>query len=302
MSVIQVTHLRKRYGDLVAVEDVSFAVEPGEIFGVLGPNGAGKTTTVECVAGLRVPDGGEVSVLGLDPRRDAAQLRQRVGVQLQESQLPDRLRVAEALELYASFYRNPADPAALIDKLGLGEKRDTAYKKLSGGQKQRLSIALALVGNPEIAILDELTTGLDPQARRDTWGLIEQVRDSGVTIVLVTHFMEEAERLCDRVAVIDRGRVVALDSPAGLVSTVAPEQRIRFRPSVPVDDRLLTDLPEVTDVHRTGSQVVVTGTGELLHAVTSVLARHQIVAADLRLEQSTLDDAFVELTGHRSTN
>ncbi|MFF0121402.1 ABC transporter ATP-binding protein [Micromonospora arida] len=302
MPVIEVTHLKKRYGDLVAVDDVSFAVEAGEIFGVLGPNGAGKTTTVECVAGLRVPDGGGVSVLGLDPRRDAAQLRQRVGVQLQESQLPDRLRVAEALELYASFYRNPADPAALIDKLGLGDKRNTAYKKLSGGQKQRLSIALALVGNPEIAILDELTTGLDPQARRDTWGLIEQVRDSGVTIVLVTHFMEEAERLCDRVAVIDRGRVVALDSPAGLVSTVAPEQRIRFRPSAPVDDRLLTDLPEVSAVQRTGSQVVVTGTGDLLHAVTSVLARHQIVAADLRLEQSTLDDAFVELTGHRPAN
>ncbi|MET8039798.1 ABC transporter ATP-binding protein [Micromonospora sp. NPDC005215] len=302
MSVIEVTHLRKRYGDLVAVDDVSLTVEAGEIFGVLGPNGAGKTSTVECVAGLRVPDGGGVSVLGLDPRRDAAQLRQRVGVQLQESQLPDRLRVAEALELYASFYRNPADPAGLIDKLGLGDKRNTAYKKLSGGQKQRLSIALALVGNPEIAILDELTTGLDPQARRDTWGLIEQVRDSGVTIVLVTHFMEEAERLCDRVAVIDRGRVVALDSPAGLVSTVAPQQRIRFRPSTPVDDRFLTDLPEVSAVQRTGSQVVVTGTGELLHAVTSVLARHQIVAADLRLEQSTLDDAFVELTGHRPAN
>ncbi|GGO11809.1 ABC transporter ATP-binding protein [Micromonospora parathelypteridis] len=299
MAVIEVTHLKKRYGDLMAVNDVSFTVEAGEIFGVLGPNGAGKTTTVECVAGLRVPDGGGVSVLGLDPRRDATQLRQQVGVQLQESQLPDRLRVAEALELYASFYRNPADPAALIDKLGLGEKRNTAYKKLSGGQKQRLSIALALVGNPKIAILDELTTGLDPQARRDTWGLIEQVRDSGVTIVLVTHFMEEAERLCDRVAVIDRGQVVALDSPAGLVSTVAPEQRIRFRPSAPIDDRLLTDLPEVTGVQRTGSQVVVTGTGEMLHAVTSVLARHQIVAADLRLEQSTLDDAFVELTGHR---
>ncbi|MBQ1018099.1 ABC transporter ATP-binding protein [Micromonospora sp. D93] len=302
MPVIEVTHLKKLYGDLVAVDDVSLAVEAGEIFGVLGPNGAGKTTTVECVAGLRVPDGGGVSVLGLDPRRDAAQLRQRVGVQLQESQLPDRLRVSEALELYASFYSNPADPAELIDKLGLGDKRNTAYKKLSGGQKQRLSIALALVGNPEIAILDELTTGLDPQARRDTWGLIEQVRDSGVTIVLVTHFMEEAERLCDRVAVIDRGRVVALDSPAGLVSTVAPEQRIRFRPSAPVDDRLLTDLPEVSAVQRTGSQVVVIGTGELLHAVTSVLARHQIVAADLRLEQSTLDDAFVELTGHRPAN
>ncbi|MFD0784597.1 ABC transporter ATP-binding protein [Micromonospora azadirachtae] len=299
MPVIEVTNLHKRYGDLVAVADVSFAVEAGEIFGVLGPNGAGKTTAVECVSGLRAPDGGAVSVLGLDPRRDGARLRQRVGVQLQESQLPDRLRVAEALELYASFYRNPADPARLIDDLGLGDKRDTPYKKLSGGQKQRLSVALALVGNPEIAILDELTTGLDPQARRDAWGLIERVRDRGVTIVLVTHFMEEAERLCDRVAVIDRGRVVALDSPAGLVSRVAPEQRIRFRPSSPVEDHLFTDLPGVSAVTRSGSQVVVTGTGELLHAVTTVLARNRIVAADLRLEQSTLDDAFVELTGQR---
>jgi ABC-2 type transport system ATP-binding protein len=302
MPVIEVTNLHKRYGDLVAVDDVSFTVAAGEIFGVLGPNGAGKTTTVECLAGLRVPDGGGVSVLGLDPRRDASPLRQRLGVQLQESQLPDRLRVAEALELYASFYPQPADPARLIDELGLGDKRNTPYKKLSGGQKQRLSVALALVGNPEIAILDELTTGLDPQARRDTWGLIERVRDRGVTIVLVTHFMEEAERLCDRVAVIDSGRVVALDTPSGLVSRVAPTQRIRFRPSAPVDDKLFTDLPEVTAVARTGSQVVVTGTGELLHAVTAVLARNQIVAADLRLEQSTLDDAFVELTGHRSAD
>ncbi|MFU8853088.1 ABC transporter ATP-binding protein [Micromonospora sp. SL1-18] len=299
MPVIEVTNLHKRYGDLVAVDDVSFTVEAGEIFGVLGPNGAGKTTTVECLAGLRVPDGGGVSVLGLDPRRDAALLRQRLGVQLQESQLPDRLRVAEALELYASFYREPADPARLLDELGLGDKRNTPYKKLSGGQKQRLSIALALVGNPEIAVLDELTTGLDPQARRDAWGLIERIRDRGVTIVLVTHFMEEAERLCDRLAVIDQGRIVALDTPAGLVSRVAPTQRIRFRPSAPVDDRLFTDLPEVTAVTRTGNQVVVTGTGEVLLAVTAVLARNQIVAADLRLEQSTLDDAFVELTGHR---
>ncbi|WFE46213.1 ABC transporter ATP-binding protein [Verrucosispora sp. WMMD1129] len=299
MPVIEVTSLHKRYGETVAVADVSFDVEAGEIFGVLGPNGAGKTTTVECVAGLRVPDGGGVSVLGLDPRRDATRLRQLVGVQLQESQLPDRLRVAEALELYASFYREPADPTQLIGELGLDEKRNTPYEKLSGGQKQRLSIALALVGNPRIAILDELTTGLDPQARRDTWGLIERVRDRGVTILLVTHFMEEAERLCDRLAVIDKGRVVALDTPAGLVSAVAPEQRIRFRPSTPLDDRLLTGLPQVTTVTRSGSQIVVTGTGDVLHAVTSVLARHQITAAELRLEQATLDDAFVELTGRR---
>ncbi|MGC5029061.1 ABC transporter ATP-binding protein [Micromonospora sp. DT229] len=302
MPVIEVSNLHKRYGETVAVQEVSFEVAAGEIFGILGPNGAGKTTTVECVAGLRVPDGGEVSVLGLDPRRDATRLRQLVGVQLQESRLPDRLRVAEALDLYASFYRAPADPAALIEELGLDAKRSTPYDKLSGGQKQRLSIALALVGNPKIAILDELTTGLDPQARRDTWNLIERVRDRGVTIVLVTHFMEEAERLCDRLAVIDKGRVVALDSPAGLVSAVAPEQRIRFRPSAPLDDQLLAELPQVTSVTRSGAQVVVTGTGEVLHAVTSVLARNQIIAADLRLEQATLDDAFVELTGRRLTD
>jgi ABC-2 type transport system ATP-binding protein len=302
VSIIEVTDLHKRYGDHVAVQDVAFAVERGEIFGILGPNGAGKTTTVECVAGLRVPDAGTISVSGLDPRRDRDELRQRVGVQLQESQLPDRLKVWEALELYSSFYRKPADWERLIEELGLAGKRDTAYKKLSGGQKQRLSIALALVGSPQIAILDELTTGLDPQARRDTWQVIERVRDSGVTVVLVTHFMAEAEHLCDRLAVIDSGRVVAIDSPAGLVSRVDPEQRIRFRPSVPFDDRILAELPEVNAVTRSGTQMLVTGTGNLLHAVTSVLARHQIVAAELRLEQTNLDDAFVELTGRKLDN
>src|SRR5687767_15466161 len=192
MAIIEVSNLRKRYGDTVAVDDVSFTVEAGEIFGVLGPNGAGKTTTVECVEGLRVPDQGSITVLGLNPQRDRAALRQRLGVQLQESKLPDRLRVWEALDLYSSYYRRPADWNRLLEILGLAEKRNTPYAKLSGGQKQRLSIALALVGNPTVAILDELTTGLDPQARRDTWDLIEQVRDSGVTIVLVTHFMDEA--------------------------------------------------------------------------------------------------------------
>ncbi|MEV4759131.1 ABC transporter ATP-binding protein [Micromonospora sp. NPDC049559] len=299
MPIIEVTNLRKRYGDRVAVRDVSFEVAEGEIFGLLGPNGAGKTTTVECVAGLRIPDSGAVSVLGFDPRRDAAELRQLVGVQLQESRLPDRIRVGEALDLYSSFYRRPADWTELLDELGLAEQRNTAYKKLSGGQRQRLSIALALVGSPRVAILDELTTGLDPQARRDTWQLIERVRERGVTIVLVTHFMEEAERLCDRLAVIDSGGVVAVDSPAGLVARVDPEQRLRFRPSVPLDDALLTGLAEVTSVRSSGGQTVVTGRGDLLQAVTSVLARHRIVAADLRIEQPSLDDAFVELTGHR---
>ena len=218
-------------------------------------------------------------------------------MQLQESELPDRLRVGEALELYASFYPSPADPDALLEELGLAEHRRTAYRKLSGGQKQRVSIALALVGNPEVAVLDELTTGLDPQARRDTWDLIEAVRDRGVTILLVTHFMAEAERLCDRIAVVDAGRVVALDTPAGLVARAGGEQRIRFRPSEPVADEVLTALPEVRRVERHGGQVVVVGGGNVLHAVTSVLARHGVVANELRVDQAGLDDAFVALTG-----
>jgi ABC-2 type transport system ATP-binding protein len=302
MAVVEVEHLHKQYGDQVAVDDLSFTVEQGEIFAILGPNGAGKTTTVEIIEGLRTPDSGTVRVLGLDPRRDGAELRQRVGVQLQEGQLPELVKVWEALDLYSSFYERPADWERLLDDLGLAGKRDTKFKHLSGGQKQRLSIALALVGNPEVAVLDELTTGLDPQARRDTWELIEQIRDRGVTVVLVTHFMDEAERLADRVAVIDAGRLVAIDSPAGLVSQVDGEQRIRFRPTAPLDEGLLTNLPEVHTVRRRGSQVLVTGNGDLLQAVTSVLARHRIVAQELRLEQANLDDAFVALTGRKLDN
>ena len=295
MTVIEVKNLQKRYGDTVAVRDVSLTVDRGEIFGILGPNGAGKTTTVECIAGLRRPDGGSITVLDRPPADPA--LRTLVGVQLQESQLQEKLSVREALELYSSFYPHPADWRELTRDLGLDGKLGTRYAKLSGGQKQRLSIALALIGNPRIAILDELTTGLDPQARRDTWDLIESIRDKGVTVVLVTHFMEEAERLCDRIAVIDSGRVVALDTPAGLIARISTEQRIRFRPSAPLDDALLAAQPEVTEVRHHGSQLEVVGTGNLLHAVTSVLATHQIIANDLRIEQANLDDAFVRLTG-----
>jgi ABC-2 type transport system ATP-binding protein len=297
MAFIEVTDLVKSYGGHRAVDGVSFTVDEGEIFGILGPNGAGKTSTVECVAGLRRRDSGTVSVMGLDPERDGPELKQILGVQLQESRLPDRLRVEEALELYGSFYRRRADPDELIDSLGLGARRKTPFGKLSGGQRQRLSIALALIGAPKVAVLDELTTGLDPQARRDTWDLIEQVRESGVTIVLVTHFMDEAERLCDRLAVIDAGKVVALDTPGGLTAGVSDEQRVRFRPSAPFPDELLLSLPEVAEIARSGPQVVVTGHGNLLQAVTSVLARKHIVAAELRVEQLTLDDAFVALTG-----
>ena len=302
MPVIEVDNLVKRYDDVPVVDDVSFTVEKGEIFAILGPNGAGKTTTVESIAGLRQPDAGRISVLGLDPQQDAAELRERLGVQLQESSLPDRIEVWEALDLYSSFYRNPVPWPDLLDQLGLTEKRDTRYAKLSGGQKQRLSIALALVGNPEIAILDELTTGLDPQARRDTWALVEQQRDRGVTIVLVTHFMEEAERLADRVALIDSGKVVALDTPAGLVSRADDEQRIRFRPSAPVDESELAALPDVTGVTKVGEQLLVTGVDNVLHSVTAYLARNQVIAYELRVEQVTLDDAFVALTGKTLRN
>ncbi|RSM52846.1 multidrug ABC transporter ATP-binding protein [Amycolatopsis sp. WAC 01376] len=297
MAIIEVENLVKRYGDHTAVDGVGFAVEQGEIFGILGPNGAGKTTTVECVEGLRVPDGGTIRVCGIDPRRETGELRQLLGAQLQESELPDKLEVGEAMELYGSFYREPADWRELLATLDLTDKIGTQFRRLSGGQKQRLSIALALVGNPRVAVLDELTTGLDPQARRDAWDLIERVRERGVTILLVTHFMEEAERLCDRLAVIDSGRVVALDTPAGLVAGVDDRQRIRFRPSAPLDHSVLTALPEVTSVGRAGDQLVVTGTGNLLLAVTTVLARNQVTAAGLRVEQASLDDAFVALTG-----
>jgi ABC-2 type transport system ATP-binding protein len=297
-AVIDVRNMHKSYGDTVAVDDVSFTVEQGEIFGILGPNGAGKTTAVECIEGLRTPDSGTIRVLGLDPLRDHGELAQRVGAQLQDSQLPERLRVGEAMELYSSFYREPADWVALLDTLGLSAKRGTRFGKLSGGQKQRLSIALALVGSPQVAVLDELTTGLDPQARRDTWALIEGVRDRGVTILLVTHFMEEAERLCDRVALIDSGKIVAMDTPSALAAGVADGQaRIRFRPSPRLDDRLLTGLPEVTSVTRRGDVVQVTGTGNVVAAVTSVLARNHIVAEQLRVDQASLEDAFVALTG-----
>ncbi|AGP52915.1 MULTISPECIES: ABC transporter ATP-binding protein [Streptomyces] len=304
MPLIEVSNLRKEYRNHVAVQDVSFSVEEGEIFGILGPNGAGKTTAVECIEGMRKRDGGEISVMGLDPLKDKdlAELRESIGIQLQQSELPPKMKVWEALELYSTFYRDPVDWRELIKDWGLSGKADTAYGSLSGGQQQRLSIALALVGKPRIAVFDELTTALDPHARRETWKLIEKVREQDVTVLLVTHFMEEAERLCDRIAIIESGRVVALDTPSGLVSRVDEQQIIRFKPSVPMDDELLTSLPEVSSVTRSKSQVTVVGKGNVVYAVISVLARNQIVANELRLEQASLDDAFVALTGSKPAN
>jgi ABC-2 type transport system ATP-binding protein len=300
MTVIEVDRLHKKYGAKVAVEDVTFSVEDGEIFGILGPNGAGKTTIVECIEGLRRPDRGSIRVLGLDPQHDRTELRQQVGAQLQESGLPDKITVAEAISLYGSFYRSPADGAALLEVLGLSGQRNRRYRKLSGGQKQRLSIALALIGRPRIAVLDELTTGLDPQARRDTWALVRDIRDTGVTIVLVTHLMEEAERLCDRAMLVTAGRVSANDSPSRLIASTGIQQRIRFHPSGQVTDGLLTALPGVTSVTRTGDEVIVTGIGDVLAAVTFALAHAGIVAERLDVQRASLEDAFVMLTG-RST-
>lgn len=218
MTVIELQGVYKQYGERFALEDVSLGVERGEILGLIGPNGAGKTTLVESIAGLRKADRGEIRVLGLDPQKDRQALRSRVGIQLQASQLPDKLKVWEALDMYGSFYAAPADGERLINSLGLSNKRNAYFESLSGGQKQRLSVALALVSNPEILILDELTTGLDPDARRNIWQLIQDVQARGVTILLVSHFMDEAERLCDRVAMLDEGRLVALDTPAGIVA------------------------------------------------------------------------------------
>ncbi|WP_028928486.1 ABC transporter ATP-binding protein [Pseudonocardia asaccharolytica] len=297
MAVIEVNGLLKRYGAQVAVDDVSFTVAEGEIFGVLGPNGAGKTTTVDCITGLRVPDRGTIEVLGLDPRRDGDTLRRVLGVQLQHGRLPERMTVGEAVALYASFYTDPADGDALLERLGLDRMRATRFGALSGGQQQRLAIVLALIGRPRIAVLDELTTGLDPQSRRNTWELVEQIRADGVTVLLVTHFMEEAERLCDRLALIDAGRVVAIDTPDGLVERVRAPQVIRFRPSEPVPDAVLLALPEVAAVTQHQGCVEVTGTGDVLAAVTTALAQRRIVAAELRITQPRLDDAFVALTG-----
>ncbi|HEU5031241.1 MAG TPA: ABC transporter ATP-binding protein [Spirillospora sp.] len=298
MAIIEVDGLTKRYGGRTALDGVSFSVEEGEIFGILGPNGAGKTTAVECLEGLRRPDAGTVRVLGLDPQADGRELHQRIGVQLQQTGLPGSIRVREALELYASFYASPRDPAELLAQWGLEDRRNTRVRSLSGGQAQRLYIALALVGAPRVAFLDELTTGLDPQARRATWDLIRRIRDDGVTVVLISHFMDEAEELCDRLAVFDAGRVVAAGTPGRLIEeATGGGGRMRFRPVDELDLALLAGVPGVTDVRRSGRHVVVTGRGDFATAVTSVLARNHIVVADLRIDQRTLDDAYLALTG-----
>jgi ABC-2 type transport system ATP-binding protein len=298
-QVIEVEGLRKRYGTAVAVADLSFTVAAGEIFGLLGPNGAGKTTTIECLLGLRRSDGGHLRVLGLDPQRDVATLRRRVGCQLQESALPDRLRVWEALELFAALAPGRSDWRRLLSEWGLAAKRDAAFATLSGGERQRLFVALALVNDPEIVFLDELTQGLDPGARRTAWELIRAVRERGTTVVLVTHFMDEAERLCDRVAVLVDGRAAALDTPQGLVSRFGGSTALTFT-FEPADIEWLGGLPHVHKVSRQSRLVRVEGTGAVVTVVAAELARRGIFPSDLRVEHATLEDVYLTLTGGAS--
>lgn len=294
--VITVENLRKAYGSFVAVEDVSFEVEEGEIFGLLGPNGAGKTTSVECVQGLRVRDGGSIRVLGLDPKTQATRLRQLVGSQLQESALPGRLKVWEALDLFATLVPGGPDWRQVMVRWGLAEKANASFSSLSGGQRQRLLVALAVVNEPKVVFLDEMTTGLDPAARRATWQLIEAIRDGGATLILVTHFMDEAEHLCDRLAVVDRGRVVATGSPQGLIAEHGGEQLLHFSTDRP-DVSFLEDIEWVDSVSRRGSRVLVAGHGPVLPLVGAELVKNNIVPTDLRVQQATLEDVFLRLTG-----
>jgi len=292
---VTVEHLVKKYGRVVAVNDVSLSIHEGEIFGIIGPNGAGKTTTVECISGLRAPNSGSISIYGLSPLKDRNAIREFVGVQLQESALPPRLRVGEAVRLFASFYPNPLDPDPLLESLGIKQMANSPFKNLSGGQKQRLSIALALVGSPRLAILDELTTGLDPEARREIWGLIERMRDRGVTVILVTHFMDEAERLCDRLALIDHGTVIALDTPEAIAAQ-AGGSRVRFVPSQPVDEQTLRAIPGVKEIERKERYVIVTGTGDLSGSVINALAAIGVRVSDVEARTGNLEDALIKLT------
>lgn len=300
--VIDVQNLHKSYGGTIAVDDISFSVQAGEIFGVVGPNGAGKTTTVESIIGLRRPDGGTVRVLGMDPQQKDQALRRRIGVQLQQAALPDRIKVWEALDLFSTFYPNPVSGERLLDEWGLSDKRNTSFANLSGGQQQRLFIALALLNDPEVVFLDELTTGLDPQARRATWEQIRAIRQRGKTVVLVTHFMDEAEALADRVAIIDNGRIVALDTPQALIDDLQTAKRVRFTNPNGFDPHVLQQIEGVTAVSQQGNQVTVQGRGSLLAHVATALAAHDIAPADLHAETADLEDVFIAHTARSVTS
>ena len=298
--VIQVSGIRKTYGKTVAVDDVSFEVSDGEIFGLIGPNGAGKTTTMECVEGIRKPNSGSIKVLGLDPFRDVYEVQERIGVQLQQAQLQKRIKVWEAMHLWASIYkRAPSAGDQLLDQLGLADKRNAWFMTLSGGQKQRLFIALALINDPEVVFLDELTTGLDPQARRKIWELVRGIRERGKTVFLTTHLMEEAERLCDRVAIIEHGRIIDIDQPQRLVDKYCPERSV----TIATDDARAADslgqVPGAQSVARQDSRITVRGVGNgFVTDVIRCLSENRITVTDFRTDMPNLEDVFIKLTGH----
>jgi len=298
--VIKAEGLRKIYGTTIAVDEVSFEVLEGEIFGMVGPNGAGKTTTIECLEGLRKPDGGNVTVLGINPQHDSHFLRAHTGMQLQQSNLPERMKVWEALDLYSSFYPKPINWEELLTQLGLKEKRNTPFSKLSGGQKQRLFIALALLPDPLLIFLDELTTGLDPQARHAIWDLVREVRSRGKTILLTTHYMEEAERLCDRVAILDHGRIVALDSPEALIRNLGAEEFIIFDVDSALPPAFENAISKLGRMEKQGDRIVIHGKGNTSNLVSEVVSQLTLLGIqfrDLRTEQPTLEDVFLNLTG-----
>lgn len=299
-TIIKVNGLCKTYGSVIAVDHISFEVFEGEIFGIVGPNGAGKTTTIECLEGLRKPDKGEISVLEVDPIKESQFIKHKTGMQLQDSNLPDHMKVWEALDLYSSFYKKPADWRELLIQLGLQEKANTLFPKLSGGQKQRLFVALALLPDPQLIFLDELTTGLDPQARHMIWDLIREVRSKGKTIVLTTHFMEEAEKLCDRVAILDHGKIVALDTPTNLIQRFSKGEGVAFRIDGDFSENFKKDLLEIGRVEKQGDMVTVYGNLKdvpLVLEVANQLVNHKVQFRELRSEQATLEDVFLNVTG-----
>lgn len=297
--VIQVSHIRKSYGATAAVSDVSFDVRQGEVFGLIGPNGAGKTTTMECVEGVRRPDAGHISILGLDPFRDVYQVQNRIGVQLQQAQLQKRIKVWEAVDLWASLYPNPVDGNRLLEQLGLADKRNAWFMTLSGGQKQRLFIALALINDPEVVFLDELTTGLDPQSRRAIWDLIRGIRDRGKTVFLTTHLMEEAERLCDRVAIIEYGKIIDIGTPQELVGRHCPTRTVVLATADALAEVHLRAMPQVENVLRQDFQFTLQGRGDdFVTQVIQCLSENRIRVTDFRTVLPNLEDVFLKLTGH----
>jgi ABC-2 type transport system ATP-binding protein len=297
--VIQVLGIRKTYKATVAVSDVSFEVNEGEIFGLIGPNGAGKTTTMECVEGVRRPDRGAISILGLDPFRDVYRLQNRIGVQLQQAQLQKRIKVWEAVDLWASLYTRAVDGDRLLEQLGLANKRSAWFMTLSGGQKQRLFIALALINDPEVVFLDELTTGLDPQSRRAIWELVRGIRDRGKTVFMTTHLMEEAERLCDRVAIIEHGKIIDIGSPEELVRRHCPTRTVLLATGDALADERLRGIPSVETVTHQDSRFTIQGLGDdFVTEVIQCLSEHRIRVTDFRTVLPSLEDVFLKLTGH----